>query len=278
MMNEAKYSLKDFRVGQEVKYYTTDSPFETVKELSGIVKEIQDDFMIVDIDGLSDHCWFEPGFNLHQLIPVPLDENKVLAEKIWDQFYAAYEYSDEDHDQIVDQLYFELDSYGESAFMMRTVLEDIVNCDKLPIYKDDMIKMDDVPDVEHIKLELYHLNNDEYFKLQSMTRALNGTIEVKQDEFTKHVYVDMKCDMASVARLERRKGGRKRKKVVAIDENGNKVLDEDGKNTFYMSLVEVEHMIEKQGAIEVAKKLNMSRATLFRKLKNARDKGDDVIE
>ena len=138
MMNEGKYSLKDFHVGQEVKYYTTDSPFEKVTEFSGTVKEIHKDHMIVDIDGLSDHCRFEPGFNLNQLIPVPLDENKILAEKIWNQFYASYDYTEEDHDRFVDQLYFELDSCGESAFMMRTVLADIVNRDKLSMYRGDM--------------------------------------------------------------------------------------------------------------------------------------------
>lgn len=141
MMNDEKYSLKDFCVGQKVKYYTTNEPFKTVAQFSGTVKEIHKDYMIVDVDGLSDHCRFEPDFNLHQLVPIPVNENRVLAEKIWDRFYAPYEYTEEDHDRIVDQLYFELDSCGEAAFMMRTVLSDITNHSKQPVlsvYRGDM--------------------------------------------------------------------------------------------------------------------------------------------
>lgn len=131
--------------------------------------------------------------------------------------------------------------------------------------------------MEHIKLELYCLNDDDYFKLQSLMRAVSGTIDVTKYEAGKRVYVDMTFDMSSVARLERRKGGRKRKSVVAVDKNGNEILDNRGMHTFYMPLDEVERMIDEQGAVEVAKKFNMSRATLFRKLKRAREDGDNIF-
>ena len=134
--------LCDFQVGQNVKYVTNDSPVDPVKEHMGTVKVIYDDHMIVDVPDISDHCRFEPDFNLNQLIPIPLEESKSLAEKIWEQFYAPYEkYTAEDHDRITSQLYLELEDCGENAFMLRTVLEDIVSRPqpaKLNLYRGDM--------------------------------------------------------------------------------------------------------------------------------------------
>ena len=134
--------LHDFQVGQKVKYVTNESPLDPVKEHIGTVKAIYEDHMIVDVPDISDHCWFEPDFNLNQLIPIPLEQSKSLAEKIWEQFYAPYEkYTEEDHDRITSELYLELEDCGESAFMLRTVLEDIVSRPqpaKLNLYRGDM--------------------------------------------------------------------------------------------------------------------------------------------
>ena len=35
----------------------------------GTIKEIYQDHVIVDIPEISDHCWFEEGFNLDDLFP-----------------------------------------------------------------------------------------------------------------------------------------------------------------------------------------------------------------
>lgn len=35
----------------------------------GIIKEIYQGHVIVNVSGISDHCWFEEGFNLDDLFP-----------------------------------------------------------------------------------------------------------------------------------------------------------------------------------------------------------------
>ena len=39
------------------------------KKFSGKVKEVYPDHLIVDVDGISDHCWYQEGFNLDTLYP-----------------------------------------------------------------------------------------------------------------------------------------------------------------------------------------------------------------
>lgn len=138
--NEQK--LSDFNVGQKVKYVTNDNPSAPVKEHVGTVKAIYEDHMIVDVPDISDHCWFEPDFNLSQLIPILVEDNKALVEKIWERFYAPYDkYTEEDHDRITSELCMELEECGENAFMLRTVMQDIVNQPQpaiLNLYRGDM--------------------------------------------------------------------------------------------------------------------------------------------
>lgn len=141
-LSQKEQELSDFNVGQKVKYVTNDDPFTPVKEHIGTVKAIFEDHMIVDVPDISDHCWFEPDFNLNQLIPIPLEDNKALVEKIWDRFYAPYDkYTEEDHDRITSELCMELEECGENAFMLRTVMQDIVNQPQpaiLNLYRGDM--------------------------------------------------------------------------------------------------------------------------------------------
>ena len=141
-LSQKEQKLSDFNVGQKVKYVTNDDPFTPVKEHIGTVKAIFEDHMIVDVPDISDHCWFEPDFNLNQLIPIPLEDNKALVDKIWDRFYAPYDkYTEEDHDRITSELCMELEECGENAFMLRTVMQDIVNQPQpaiLNLYRGDM--------------------------------------------------------------------------------------------------------------------------------------------
>lgn len=55
-----------FTVGQEVKYYDGDLN----KWFLGKVASVFSDHIIVNIPEISDHCWFEGGFNLDRLYPV----------------------------------------------------------------------------------------------------------------------------------------------------------------------------------------------------------------
>lgn len=52
-----------FRIGQKVRC-NLDGTF-----YSGTVKETYADHIIVDIPGISDHCWFESGFNIGDVHP-----------------------------------------------------------------------------------------------------------------------------------------------------------------------------------------------------------------
>ena len=52
-----------FKVGQKVKCDMDG------KMHNGVVKEIYDDHIIVDIPEVFDHCWFESGFNIDCVYP-----------------------------------------------------------------------------------------------------------------------------------------------------------------------------------------------------------------
>ncbi len=56
-----------FPIGQKVKYMDKE-PWETKPRMyKGIVVESYEDHVIVDVPQISDHMWFEEGFNLEQL-------------------------------------------------------------------------------------------------------------------------------------------------------------------------------------------------------------------
>ena len=52
-----------FKVGQNVKCNLDGKLYK------GIVKETHEDYIIVDIPEVSDHCWFEQGLNLSDVYP-----------------------------------------------------------------------------------------------------------------------------------------------------------------------------------------------------------------
>lgn len=53
-----------FKIGQKVKC-NLDGVF-----YNGTVKETYEDHIIVDVPDISDHCWFEEGFNIGNVYPV----------------------------------------------------------------------------------------------------------------------------------------------------------------------------------------------------------------
>ena len=52
-----------FKIGQKVKC-EMDGIF-----YDGIIKEIYEDHIIVDVPGISDHCYFENGFHMDCVYP-----------------------------------------------------------------------------------------------------------------------------------------------------------------------------------------------------------------
>lgn len=56
-----------WKIGQEVVWRVRD--FDGTSKHNGTVKEVYPDHLIVDIPDVSDHCYFEQGFNLGDLYP-----------------------------------------------------------------------------------------------------------------------------------------------------------------------------------------------------------------
>ena len=54
-----------FKVDQKVRYYSDDLK----RFYKGTVKEVYEDHLIVNVPELSDHLWFEEGFNIDRLYP-----------------------------------------------------------------------------------------------------------------------------------------------------------------------------------------------------------------
>ena len=52
-----------FKVGQKVKCSMDGKLYK------GTIKETYTDHIIVDIPSISDHCWFESGFNIGDVYP-----------------------------------------------------------------------------------------------------------------------------------------------------------------------------------------------------------------
>lgn len=53
-----------FKVNQQVKC-DFDGTFH-----NGTIKEVYEDHLIVDVNGISDHCYYEEGFNLDTIYPI----------------------------------------------------------------------------------------------------------------------------------------------------------------------------------------------------------------
>ena len=56
-----------FKVGQKVVWMSEECG--QIKKYNGTVKETYPDHIIVDIPAISDHCYFEQGFNLDEIYP-----------------------------------------------------------------------------------------------------------------------------------------------------------------------------------------------------------------
>ena len=57
-----------FKVGQKVKVRGGDA-IDGYRWNKGTIKETHEDYIIIDIPEISDHCYFEEGFNLSDVYP-----------------------------------------------------------------------------------------------------------------------------------------------------------------------------------------------------------------
>lgn len=135
-------------------------------------------------------------------------------------------------------------------------------------------------------LELKRSDREETFKqieeLKQMVELMMGEVEVQDEPIKGRTVVKVKYDADAVKRRLNRKAGRKQ--AVLHDGDWNPLNYEsiseyqnakDRKS--YVSLEELEQRIKEKGAKAVAEELEVSRATLFRKLKKARETGADIV-
>ena len=54
-----------FSEGQRVNCKLEDGRFE-----ESVIKEVHEDHLIIDVPCVSDHCWYEEGFNLDKVFPI----------------------------------------------------------------------------------------------------------------------------------------------------------------------------------------------------------------
>lgn len=137
-------------------------------------------------------------------------------------------------------------------------------------------------------LELKRRDREETFKqieeLKQMVELLMGEVEVVQDDSIKgSTIVKVKYDADAIERRLNRKAGRRQAVLHAGDwnirnyESVSEFQNAEDRKT-YVSLEELEQRIKEKGAKAVAEELEVSRATLFRKLKKARETGSDIVK
>ena len=142
--------------------------------------------------------------------------------------------------------------------------------------------------MELFYLELKRRDREETFKqiedLKKMVELMMGEVEVVQDEPIKgRTIVKVKYDEDAVERRLNRKAGRKQAVLHDGDwnplnyESISEFQNAEDRKT-YVSLEELEQRIKEKGAKAVAEELEVSRATLFRKLKKARETGSDIVK
>lgn len=135
-------------------------------------------------------------------------------------------------------------------------------------------------------LELKRSDREETFKqieeLKQMVELMMGEVEVQDEPIKGRTVVKVKYNADAIERRLNRKAGRKQAVLHDGDwniQNYKSVSDfqnaKDRKS--YVSLEELEQRIKEKGAKAVAEELEVSRATLFRKLKKARETGADIV-
>lgn len=136
-------------------------------------------------------------------------------------------------------------------------------------------------------LELKRSDREETFKqieeLKQMVELMMGEVEVQDEPIKGRIVVKVKYDADAVKRRLNRKAGRKQAVLHDGDwnplnyESISEFQNAEDRKT-YVSLEELEQRIKEKGAKAVAEELEVSRATLFRKLKKARETGSDIVK
>lgn len=125
--------------------------------------------------------------------------------------------------------------------------------------------------MQHIHMELITPGEETIKALEELMHLIDGELVIKEEPYLNRSIVTLTYDSESIEKKLNRKVGRKKKPVVQGD------LKDLASVEVGISLEQLEKMIKERGSAQTAADLHISRATLFRKLKKARENGVDFV-
>ena len=140
---------------------------------------------------------------------------------------------------------------------------------------------------KYVMLELYRSsegNEETIQELKSLMNLIMGDISVKDEPIISKTLIKLSYDPDLITKRLNRKVGRHKAFLLEgnwdIDsyESLDEYLNKRSERTTSVKLEDLEQRIQERGAAQVAKELEVSRATLFRKLKKARENGSDIVK
>ena len=121
-------------------------------------------------------------------------------------------------------------------------------------------------------------------ELKSLMDLIMGDISVKDEPVISKTLVRLSYDPDLIVRRLNRKVGRHKAYLregnwdIDSYESIEEYFNDHSSRSTCVKLEDLEQRILERGAAQVAKELEVSRATLFRKLKKARENGSDIVE
>ena len=140
---------------------------------------------------------------------------------------------------------------------------------------------------KNVMLELHRSsegNEKTIQELKSLMDLIMGDISVRDEPVISRTLVKLSYDPDLIIRRLNRKVGRHKAYLhegnwdIDSYENIDEYFNDDSSRSTCVKLEDLEQRIQKRGAAQVAKELEVSRATLFRKIKKARENGSDIVE
>lgn len=140
---------------------------------------------------------------------------------------------------------------------------------------------------KYVMLELYRSsegNEETIQELKSLMNLIMGDISVKDEPIISKTLIKLSYDPDLITKRLNRKVGRHKAFLhegnwdIDSYESLDEYLNKRSERTTSVKLEDLEQRIQERGAAQVAKELEVSRATLFRKLKKARVNGSDIVK
>ena len=140
---------------------------------------------------------------------------------------------------------------------------------------------------KYVMLELYRSsegNEETIQELKSLMNLIMGDISVKDEPIISKTLIKLSYDPDLITKRLNRKVGRHKSFLhegnwdIDSYESLDEYLNKRSERTTSVKLEDLEQRIQERGAAQVAKELEVSRATLFRKLKKARENGSDIVK